>query len=104
MSRYIDVDKLEKNLRKYADKKCQNQDIEIANGILKAVSFIKQQSTADVKEVVHCKDCKFYHADGNWCDLNSHFLDEKDEPTLPSEISSWREFGDDDYCSKGVKK
>lgn len=55
MSRYIDVDKLEKNLRKYADKKCQNQDIEIANGILKAVSFIKQQSTADVKEVIRGK-------------------------------------------------
>ena len=67
-------------------------------------SALRLRPTADVEEVVHCKDCKFYHADGNWCDLNSHFLDEKDEPTLPSEISSWREFGDDDYCSKGVRK
>lgn len=56
------------------------------------------------EEFVYCKNCKFYHKDGSWCDLNSHFLDEKDEPCLPYESSSWREFGDDDYCSKGVRK
>jgi hypothetical protein len=41
------------NIRKYADKKCCNGEIELANGILKSLSIIKKQPTAyDVDKVV----------------------------------------------------
>ena len=42
------------NIRKYADKKCCNGEIELANGILKSLSIIKKQPTAyDVDKVVY---------------------------------------------------
>ena len=43
----IDIATLEAKLRKYADKKCNNGEIELANGILKAVSFIKEEFKED---------------------------------------------------------
>ena len=45
--------KLEKDVRDYADKKCFHGEVELANGILKSVSVIKNQPTAyDVDKVV----------------------------------------------------
>lgn len=43
----IDIAMLETKLRKYADKKCYDGEIELANGILKAVSFIKEEFKED---------------------------------------------------------
>lgn len=53
MARYVDADLLEKRIRDYADKKCCNGETELANGILKTLSVLKEQPTADVKEVVY---------------------------------------------------
>jgi len=45
--------KLEKDVRDYADKKCFHGEVELANGILKSMSVIKNQPTAyDVDKVV----------------------------------------------------
>lgn len=44
---------LEKAIRNYADKKCCNGETELANGILKSLSVVKNQPTAyDVNKVV----------------------------------------------------
>lgn len=64
------------NIRKYADKKCCNGEIELANGILKSLSIIKKQPTAyDVdKAVKELKGMSGIQFDGrnesyelNWC-------------------------------------
>lgn len=54
MARYIDADKLIEAIRKYADVKHSNgEQIEYVNGILKSISVINEQPTADVVEVKH---------------------------------------------------
>ena len=46
-------------------------------------------------EVVRCKDCKHYHTELGWCDINSTFI---------KEHSEWRMFNDDDFCSYGERR
>lgn len=53
--RPIDAEKLEKNLRDYADKKHYNGHIELANGILKAICYIGEMPTVDAGLVRHEK-------------------------------------------------
>lgn len=74
MSRYIDREDLLKNLKQFAPE------------YLKPfiVSLIEKQPTADVVEVVRCKDCT------EW---------DKDE----YECSHWYGFREDDYCSLGAR-
>ena len=74
MSRYIDREDLLKNLKQFAPE------------YLKPfiVSLIEKQPTADVVEVVRCKDCT------EW---------DKDE----YECSHWYGFREDDYCSYGER-
>lgn len=52
--RLIDADKLEKAIRDYADEVgCNRGEYELANGILKSLSVVKNQPTAyDVEKVV----------------------------------------------------
>lgn len=56
MSRYIDAEPLERNLARVF------------------VDVVKAQPTADVVEVVRCKNCKWWDSDCGWCDLwgNTH--------------------------------
>lgn len=74
MSKYIDREDLLKNLKQFAPE------------YLKPfiVSLIEKQTTADVVEVVRCKDCT------EW---------DKDE----YECSHWYGFREDDYCSYGER-
>ena len=74
MSRYIDREDLLNNLKQFAPK------------YLKPfiVSLVEKQPTADVVEVVRCKDCT------EW---------DKDE----YECSHWYGFREDDYCSYGER-
>ena len=44
------------------------------------------------RAIVHCKDCKFYHAEEKWCDKNSHF-----------EGDGAMTFDENQFCSKGEK-
>ena len=51
---YINREQTEKAIRKYADQKHSNgEQIEYVNGILKSISVINEQPTADVVEVKH---------------------------------------------------
>ena len=76
MDRYIDADKLISNL-----KELPEQERIIYMGIYDCV---RSQPTADVAEVVRCKDCT------EW---------DKDE----YECSHWYGFREDDYCSYGER-
>ena len=74
MRRYIDREDLLKNLKQFAP--------EYLKPLI--VSLIEKQPTADVVEVVRCKDCT------EW---------DKDE----CECSHWYGFREDDYCSYGER-
>ena len=74
MSRYIDREDLLKNLKQFAP--------EYLNPFI--VSLIEKQPTADVVEVVRCKDCT------EW---------DKDE----YECSHWYGFRENDFCSYGAR-
>ncbi|WMI80922.1 hypothetical protein [Anaerotignum sp. MB30-C6] len=72
MSKYIDAEIAENSLRQYAEQKHANGEIELANGILKAVCKLRTLPSADVKEVVRgnkvamdwvCSECESYIAD-----------------------------------------
>lgn len=50
----------------------------------------------ELVEVVKCKDCIHYsNPEIGWCDVNSHFNEEKDW---------WTMFVEDDYCSNGERR
>ena len=74
MSRYIDREDLLKNLKRFAPEHLTPL----------IVTIIEKQPTADVVEVVRCKDCT------EW---------DKDE----YECSHWYGFREDDYCSLGER-
>ena len=75
MSRYINREDLLKNLKQFAPEHLTPL----------IVTLIEKQPTADVVEVVRCKDCT------EW---------DKDE----YECSHWYGFREDDYCSLGARK
>lgn len=74
MSRYINREDLLKNLKQFAPEHLTPL----------IVMLIEKQPTADVVEVVRCKDCT------EW---------DKDE----YECSHWYGFREDDYCSYGAR-
>lgn len=74
MSRYIDREDLLKNLKQFAPEHLTPL----------IVMLIEKQPTADVVEVVRCKDCTEW--DKNEC-----------------ECSHWYGFREDDYCSYGAR-
>lgn len=58
--RLIDMDETLKRLRDYADRKCLNGHSDTANGILNAVSYIRNNmASVDAVEVVRCIDCRY---------------------------------------------
>ena len=65
---------------------------------------INQIPTADVVEVVRCKNCKHWHEDTGWCYHHSHFMGDEGEFCHPWESANWKMFDGDDYCSDGEKK
>ena len=74
MSRYIDQEDLLKNLKQFAPEHLTPL----------IVSLIEKQPTADVVEVVRCKDCTEWDKDQYEC-------------------SHWYGFREDDYCSLGAR-
>ena len=75
MSRYIDREDLLNNLKQFAP--------EYLKPLI--VSLVEKQPTADVVEVVRCKDCTEWNKDEYEC-------------------SHWYGFREDDYCSLGARK
>ena len=57
MSRYIDADKLVERLK--FKRNTDNIDRKKYAGLECAISQVKKQPTADVVEVIRCKDCKY---------------------------------------------
>lgn len=57
MSRYIDAEKLEQRLRVFSDW-CRDDRKDGVDFVLNGV--LADTPTADVQEVLRCKDCKFY--------------------------------------------
>lgn len=93
MSRYIDREDLLKNLKQFAPE------------YLKPfiVSLVEKQPTADVVEVVRCKDCKHYHQFTSFCEKNSYFYDDNGLSCSPADSPSWTMFADNDFCSYGAR-
>lgn len=56
---YIDREKLRDSTSTWLD----------GNVLVMPVSAVDEAPTADVVEVVRCKDCKYYHKDICYCDI-----------------------------------
>lgn len=95
----IDSDKLLRDLRGICDVlECQGDPF------LAAIVMRCIQCTENQKEViVHCKDCKHYHAEIAWCDIHSNFV-LNGEPCQPSESREWKMFDDDYFCADGIQR
>ena len=82
MARYIDADEPIKTLKrwfKYPDYNKGEQNI-----IACVITMLEETPTADVVEVVRCKDCVFY--DGNPCGI----------------VDWWN--SNNDFCSKAKRR
>ena len=80
MNEYIDRNELLKNINKKVAEAHNERCSQLLEAILNA-------PTANVVEVVRCKDCKYHHREkGNWCELHDF------------------EFDTNGYCSDGEKK
>ena len=89
MPRYIDADVMKKNLEE------NYVFIGFADLLNDIIEVIDTQPTADVVEVVRCKDCKHYE----WAD-NRAF-------GMPTKYCSWTGFedvDDNDFCSRGERR
>lgn len=62
MIRYIDIDETVKTFEKLHGEESALLNCYNADWI---VSFLESQPTADVADVVRCKDCKYLYQDGN---------------------------------------
>ena len=86
MSRYIDTDKIEPFLHRDewgTPDECWRPESEFGK-------FIDVLSTADVVEVVRCKDCKHYYTELLHGDHECQVFDML--------------MNDDDYCSQGERR
>ena len=67
MKKYIDVEEAEKVF-----KQMEENDVELYGGVHipecfdadRAIDALKEIPAADAKEVVYCRDCKYYQKDG----------------------------------------
>lgn len=73
-------------------------------GVDHAIQCIKEEPAADVAPVVHCRECKHYHAGTGWCDQLSFFQTSDGEPCSPAESMDWKMLREADYCSMGQRK
>ena len=86
MSRYIDVDKLLDDIECIDIIDCTDID----DIFIQVEKTIDEQPTADIVEVVNCKDCKHYE---HFTVHNKHFCNEYGGYVV-----------ENDYCSRSEKK
>lgn len=84
MPRYIDAD------RAHKDCEMRFADTGVPCEWALALRIIDNAPTADVVEVVRCKECK--HHNETWCDMNSR------------DRGEWFCWYDDDFCSYGERR
>lgn len=77
MKRYIEVNALMEYCSNQKSKTISNNDI-------------ARFPTADVVEVVYCKDCKYYESDGG--------------AMMVCDVFDWYANDGDDYCSHGERR
>ena len=97
MSRYIDADKM---LKEYQETLCFNVLCSlcpfldnIKDDTCQVEKWINAQPTADVVEVVRCKDCRYWQ--------------DNQEGHYPNELCPWDKNetpDEDDYCSFGERR
>ena len=102
MNRYIDSDKLIEHMRERYDAlyKENGRYDHYTNGYGEATELVEEFPTADVVEVVRCKDCKHWNNEGYdpilesaWGECQKSFDDYHCCETT-----------EDDYCSYGEKE
>ena len=99
MSRYIDVDKLLDDIECIDIIECTDID----DIFIEVEKTIDEQPTADVVEVIRCKDCKHYHQFTSFCEKNSYFYDDNGLSCSPADSPCWTMFADNDFCSYGER-
>lgn len=96
MKRLIYMDDTMDKLRAYAERKHNAGHTELANGILKAVNYIRNNIVrVDAVEVVRCKDCKWYQI-RKWDDEKPEYDCRKTHALL--------DVSPDDFCSYGERR
>ena len=86
MNRYIDAELLKADIRPFAE---YESNLNNKDWVRRVEVVIDNQPTADVVEVVRCKDCKYYNA------IDADRL---------SECEKGFETYGNDYCSYGERK
>ena len=93
MAEYINRAELISNLKEFANEQLTPL---IEN-------LIQKQPTADVAEVVRCKDCKYYEKKTGYCLKNSYFKDSDGMSCSPADSRDFTFFNEDDFCSYGER-
>ena len=91
MSRCIDQEDLLKNLKQFAPEHLTPL----------IVMLIEKQPTADVVEVVRCKECRFWDSVTGFCEKHSYFKDSDGLSCSPADSPDFTFFKEDDFCSYG---
>ena len=94
MAEYIDRAELISNLKEFANEQLTPL---IEN-------LIQKQPTADVVEVVRCKDCKYWHQKTGYCLKHSYFKDADGMSCSPADSRDFTFFNEDDFCSYGERR
>ena len=94
MPRYIDADCLIQEIEYWRDKivDTYGKNDEYANCLAEVMMKIDDAPTADVVEVVRCKDCKYYNRLHHYCDGIGYWFGEED---------AWSDNG---FCYKGERR
>ena len=93
MAKYINRESLISNLKEFANEQLTPL---IEN-------LIQKQPTADVVEVVRCKDCKYYNKKTGFCLKHSYFKDSDGMSCSPADSRDFTFFNEDDFCSYGER-
>ena len=93
MAEYINRAELISNLKEFANEQLTPL---IEN-------LIQKQPTADVAEVVRCRDCKYYEKKTGYCLKNSYFKDSDGMSCSPADSPDFTFFNEDDFCSYGAR-
>ena len=94
MAEYINKAELISNLKEFANE----QLTPLIEGL------IQKQPTADVAEVVKCRDCKYWHQKTGYCLKHSYFKDSDGMSCSPADSRDFTFFNEDDFCSYGKMK
>ena len=100
MREYIEKDKLLNDIECIDISDCTDID-DIFTEIEKTID---EQPTAEVAEVVRCRDCKYWHQKTGYCLKHSYFKDSDGMSCSPADSPDFTFFNEDDFCSYGARK